>query len=119
MNKKRRLIMLLVTLLPVAFFLVAASVYLYVQVVSLTHRLDVLVVDQLEQTYGREVRIGKVTTKPLGIAVIEDFDIGRKEFQRRHSAAVQARRDKIRLDGVAAWQAPPVSGCQLDIYLFP
>ncbi|MDO8682378.1 MAG: translocation/assembly module TamB domain-containing protein [Armatimonadota bacterium] len=75
MSRRRRFILLLMSLLPVALFLLAAGIYILVQGNRVTRRLDRIFVAEMEQRLQREVRIGRVRAEPLGHLIIYDLAI--------------------------------------------
>lgn len=75
MSRRRKLIILLVSILPVVVFVVAAFVFLIAQIQRAVQQVDVLLVDALERETQRQVEVGKITVRPLGRVEIEDLRI--------------------------------------------
>jgi hypothetical protein len=69
------LTLLLITLVPVTLLLIAAIIYVRVQVGKVTSRLDRVFVAELRRSLRREVKIGRVTSQPFGRLVIYDLSI--------------------------------------------
>ena len=69
------MILLLITFVPAAMLLIAAAIYVRVQVGKVTSRLDRVLVAELKRSLRREVRIGRVTSEPLGRLIIYDLSI--------------------------------------------
>ena len=75
MNRRQRLFILLLTILPVVMFLFFAALYILSQVSSVMTHLNVILVDEAGRQLRREVKAGRVAASPLGTATIHDVRI--------------------------------------------
>lgn len=81
--RRRRLAIILLTILPVIVFLIVAALYITFQVRSALGRLDVILVEELRIQTRRAVKVGRVDVSPLGTATIHDLRIANGEtFER-------------------------------------
>lgn len=101
MSRRRRLILRLVKILPLALFLSAAVLYVYVQTGRLAKNLDAVIVAEIRQRYDREARIGRVVASSPGHVTIYDAAISDgKTFA--SGTIVSAKRVQIRYRWVDA-----------------
>jgi len=79
MNRKRRLIIVLLSVVPLLVLVLLTGIYVVVQVRSLLRHLDVLLVDEISRATGRAVLVGRVDASRLGHAVVYDLRIANGE----------------------------------------
>ncbi|MDO8586298.1 MAG: translocation/assembly module TamB domain-containing protein [Armatimonadota bacterium] len=120
MNRRRRFLFLLITLALLAAFLIAAGLYMRVQVEKVVAGLDNVLIAELKRRLRRDVRVGRVTSRPLGRLVLHDLAIAEgKTFSA--GTLMTARRVEVRyawLDLVLR-RVPPVQSVSSVIVTQP
>lgn len=105
MTRYRRLVLLMVTVLPVVVLLAASVIYVKRQVGILARQSNVMIAGELQRRFKKDVSVGKARVDTLGTAVIEDIRIANGKTFRAGTLA-SARKVTIRYD----WYALLVGG---------
>lgn len=97
MSASRKLVIALITCVPILVILVWGGIYIARQIDRLLNDMGPILTQELAARLDREVRVGKVRVKPFGVAVLEDVSIA--EGKRLADGAIlSARRVTIRYD---------------------
>lgn len=87
MSRSRRLLLFLITFIPVVVLLIASVVYVMRQFDILSRQANVIVAEELSRRFKREVRVGKAQVDILGTVVIEDIRIAKGKTFREGTLA--------------------------------
>jgi translocation and assembly module TamB len=113
MKRKRRLIIVLLAVLPAFVLLAASAIYVAFQVRGLLRHVDVLLVEELRRQTGRAVKVGKVEASPLGVLTIHNLRIANgKSFEA--GTLLDAKRVIVRYRwlGLATGRIPPIQSVE-------
>ena len=100
MTRSRKLILSLITYIPVTLLIIAGAIYVVHQISRVTGYANVIIADELSRRFNKEVRIGSASVDKLGTAVLEDIRVANgRTFA--HGTLVSVRKVVIHYD----WRA--------------
>lgn len=100
MSRSRRLLLFLITFLPIVVLVIVSAMYVMSQLNSLARQSNVIIAEELGRRFKREVRVGKAEVGKLGTAVIENVRVAKgKTF--REGTLASARKVVVLYD----WRA--------------
>ena len=97
MTRSRRLVLLLITYLPVTLLIIVSAIYVSRELSRVTEYANIIIADELGRRFHKEVHIGSARVDKLGVAVIESIRIANgRTFA--HGTLASARKVVIRYD---------------------
>lgn len=105
MTRSQKLVLSLITYLPVIVLIAISAVYMKHEVERLSRHVNIIVADELSRRFKKEVRIGNAQVGKLGTAVIEDIRIANGKTFAQGTLA-RARKVTVRYD----WRAMLLAG---------
>ncbi|MCL5105030.1 MAG: translocation/assembly module TamB domain-containing protein [Armatimonadetes bacterium] len=75
MTSRRKLVIALITYVPVLVMVIASGLYVVRQFSVALQNANLLLIDEFARRLNREVQIGRATVTPLGVAILDDVEI--------------------------------------------
>ncbi|MEN6356190.1 MAG: translocation/assembly module TamB domain-containing protein [Armatimonadota bacterium] len=96
-DRRQKLVIIIVAWLPVLAMVFASAVYVIGQYRRTINNASAIIVDELEERLGREVKIGSAAVTPFGTAVFDDVAIASGK-KLANGSIVKAKQIRIKYD---------------------